>query len=111
VALRAAGLKRRVALIVPGFQAALEVVLASDFAACVPEPFTRWSTSASRLRVLPMPVPTPEADVSLSWHPRLQGDLLHRWLREQVKALTAEALREPRPAGQRAGSASSRATR
>ncbi|MGN6526405.1 MAG: LysR family transcriptional regulator [Burkholderiaceae bacterium] len=110
VALRAAGLKRRVALIVPGFQAALEVVLASDFAACVPEPFTRWSTSASRLRVLPMPVPTPEADVSLSWHPRLQGDLLHRWLREQVKALTAEAL-QPRPAGQRAGSASSRATR
>jgi DNA-binding transcriptional LysR family regulator len=110
VALRAAGLKRRVALIVPGFQAALEVALASDFAACVPEPFARWSTAAARLRVLPMPVPTPPVEVTLSWHPRLQGDLLHRWLREQVKAVTAEALGEPRPVPQPAA-APSRATR
>jgi len=109
VALRAAGLRRRVALVVPGFQAALEVALASDFVACVPEPFARWSTAAARLRVFPMPVATPEVEVSLSWHPRLQGDLVHRWLREQVKAVTAEALAAPRRPRQRAAAGSGEA--
>jgi DNA-binding transcriptional LysR family regulator len=33
----------------------------------------------------PLPVPTPEFTVSLLWHPRLDADPAHRWLRGCVR--------------------------
>jgi DNA-binding transcriptional LysR family regulator len=33
----------------------------------------------------PLPVSTPEVTVSLLWHPRLDADPAHRWLRGQVR--------------------------
>ena len=32
-----------------------------------------------------LPVSTPEFTVSMLWHPRLDADLAHRWLRECVR--------------------------
>jgi DNA-binding transcriptional LysR family regulator len=36
-----------------------------------------------------LPVSTPEFTVSLLWHPRLDADLAHRWLRGHVRQICA----------------------
>ncbi|MGH6753801.1 MAG: LysR family transcriptional regulator, partial [Bradyrhizobium sp.] len=33
----------------------------------------------------PLPMPVPEITVSLLWHPRLDADPAHRWLRGCVR--------------------------
>ena len=38
----------------------------------------------------PLPVATPEFTVSLLWHPRMDADPAHRWLRGCVRAVCAE---------------------
>ena len=89
-ALKALGERRRVTLIAPGFQTALEIALASDVIATVPEPIVRWSSAFDRLKLFALPIPTPEVEVAISWHPRLHGDAVHRWLREHVKAVSIQ---------------------
>jgi DNA-binding transcriptional LysR family regulator len=34
-----------------------------------------------------LPVPTPEITVSAMWHPRMDADPVHRWLRNAVIAV------------------------
>lgn len=87
-ALQVMGLERRVETIVGGFAAALALARASDLIATVPERHTgnlragMWSFA--------LPVPTREVTVSLLWHPRMDADLAHRWLRACVRDVCAE---------------------
>ena len=37
----------------------------------------------------PLPVPAPEIMISLLWHPRLDADPAHRWLRDRVHEVCA----------------------
>jgi DNA-binding transcriptional LysR family regulator len=43
----------------------------------------------------PLPVPAPEITVSLLWHPRLEADPAHRWLRGCVRDVCVEQLTDP----------------
>lgn len=81
------GLERRVATIVGGFSAALAVARESDLVATVPD----CHTEALRrgLFTFPLPVPAKEFTVSMLWHPRMDGDPGHRWLRGCVRAVCA----------------------
>jgi DNA-binding transcriptional LysR family regulator len=85
--LEACGLEREIAAIVGGFSTALVLARATDLIASVPERHT------GNLRVgmhsFPLPVPTPELTVSMLWHPRLDADPAHRWLRGHVRELCA----------------------
>jgi DNA-binding transcriptional LysR family regulator len=78
-ALKVFGLEREIVTIVGGFSTALSLARVSDLIASVPERHT------GRLRAgmhsFPLPVFTPEITVSLLWHPRLDSDPAHRWLR------------------------------
>ncbi|NKK73056.1 LysR family transcriptional regulator [Rhizobium leguminosarum bv. viciae] len=82
-ALNALGLERQIATIVSGFSTALALARNSDLIASVPE----RHTGALRAGMLsfPLPVPTPEITVSLLWHPRMDADPAHRWLRGCVR--------------------------
>ncbi len=91
VALRALGLQRHVAVVVPGFQAAMAMAMNSNLIAAIPEAFVQWSGERERLRVFPLPVATAPVDIAISWHPRYHADPVHRWLREHVKATTRGA--------------------
>ena len=81
-ALSTLGLQREIATIVGGFSTALALARASDLIASVPERHT--GNLRDEMHSFSLPFFTPEVTVSLLWHPRLNADLAHRWLRGLV---------------------------
>ena len=77
------GLRREIVTIVGGFSSALALARASDLIACVPERHT--GKLRAGMHSFPLPVSPPEVTVSLLWHPRLDADPAHRWLRGCVR--------------------------
>lgn len=77
------GLERRVVTIVGGFATALALARETDLIASVPERHTAGLRAG--MHSFQLPVPTPAITVSLLWHPRLDADPAHRWLRGLVK--------------------------
>ena len=86
-ALNALGLDRQVATIVGGFSTALALARTSDLIASVPERHTE--SLRAGMHSFPLPVPTPEITISLLWHPRMDADPAHLWLRECVRDVCA----------------------
>jgi DNA-binding transcriptional LysR family regulator len=97
-ALMSFGLEREIVAIVGGFSTALALARASDLIASVPERHT--GKLRAGMHSFPLPVSMPEITVSLLWHPRLDADPAHRWLRNCVREVGAEQL----PARGRRGS-------
>ena len=86
-ALRQFELERKVVTIVGGFSTALGLARASDLIASVPERHT--GNLRAGMHSFPLPVSMPEFTVSLLWHPRLDADQAHRWLRGHVRDICA----------------------
>ena len=86
-ALRPCDLERKVVTIVGGFSTALGLARASDLIASVPERHT--GNLRAGMHSFPLPVSMPEFTVSLLWHPRLDADQAHRWLRGHVRNICA----------------------
>jgi DNA-binding transcriptional LysR family regulator len=86
-ALNPFGLAREIVTIVDGFSTALALARASDLIASVPERHT--GNLRAGMYSFPLPVSTPEVTVSLLWHPRLDADPAHRWLRGHVRDVCA----------------------
>jgi DNA-binding transcriptional LysR family regulator len=86
-ALAALGLEREIAVVASGFAAALALARGSDLIATVPERHTEGLRPG--LEIFPLPVSVPTFTVSLLWHPRLDADPAHRWLRGCVRAVCA----------------------
>jgi DNA-binding transcriptional LysR family regulator len=76
-------LQRDVVAVVGGFSAALALARATDLVATVPERHTGGLRTGMFTFALPMP--TPPITVSLMWHPRLDADPAHAWLRACVR--------------------------
>lgn len=81
-ALAALGLRRRVAVALPSFQAAIALVQKSELVATLPDDVVR--ALAPKLHVAHCPVPTPELPMCVAWAARFGPDPRHRWLRAQV---------------------------
>lgn len=84
-----ADLQRRVTTIVSGFSAALALARASDLVATVPDRHT--ASLRTGMVTLSLPMPTKEFTVSMLWHPRLDADPAHRWIRACVREVCASA--------------------
>lgn len=100
--LAALGLAREVVTIVGGFATAIALARATDLIATVPEHHTR--SLRDGLFSFALPFAAPEITVSLLWHPRLDADPAHRWLRDSVREVVAggeETVARNRHAGQR----------
>ena len=78
-AVRLAGLERKIATAVTGFSTAIALARETDLIATVPERHTEGLRNGMHSFALPVEV-TPFT-VSMLWHPRMDGDLAHRWLR------------------------------
>jgi DNA-binding transcriptional LysR family regulator len=88
-ALEALGLAREVVAVVGGFATAVGLARASDLIATVPERHTE--NLREGMHSFPLPVATPQFTVSMLWHPRLDADPAHRWLRGLMRATCAAA--------------------
>lgn len=92
-ALAALGLKRSVLAVVAGFSAALAIARESDLVALVTASFHNVANESQpeaggrRTRAFELPVRTEPITVSQIWHPRLEADPAHRWLRALVLTL------------------------
>lgn len=78
-ALKPLGLDRRIVTIVGGFAAALVLARASDLVATVPERHT--GNLRAGMHSFRLPVSVPGFTISMLWHPRMDADVAHRWLR------------------------------
>lgn len=76
------GLKRDIVVTVSGFSTALMLARDADLIASVPELHTTRLREA--MVSFTLPVTTPGLEISLLWHPRLDADPAHRWLRSLV---------------------------
>ena len=86
-AVRLAGLERRIATVVNGFSTALALARETQLVATVPERHTealRWG-----MHCFALPLEIPSFTISMLWHPRMDGDLAHRWLRTCVRSVCA----------------------
>jgi len=78
-ALAKLALVRNGVVTVGGFASAIVLAGESEMVATVPEKHTQSLWRGLHRFVLPVPVP--EFTISLFWHPRLDADPAHRWLR------------------------------
>jgi DNA-binding transcriptional LysR family regulator len=88
-ALKALGAEREIITIVDSYASALALARASDLIATVPERHT--GKLREGMHTFPLPVAAPEITISLLWHPRLDADPAHRWLRELVVECCAKS--------------------
>lgn len=79
------GVTRHVASSVGGFAAALAVARHSNLIATVPELHT--ASLRDGMFSFALPVRAQGFTVSLVWHPRLDADPVHRWLRAIIRAV------------------------
>jgi len=88
-ALAAFGVRRDVVVaILGGFSSALAVARASDLIVTVPERHS--GTLRAGMHTFPLPFATKPFTISLLWHPRLDADPAHKWLRGCVRQACAE---------------------
>lgn len=78
-ALATHGRERAIAAIAGGFSTAIALARGSDLIATVPERHT--GSLRAGMHTFPLPFPMPAFTVSMLWHPRMDGDAAHRWLR------------------------------
>lgn len=87
-ALQALGLERRVAAFVAGYAGALAVARGSDLVATVSARHTQGLRAG--MVAFDLPLDIQPVTVSLLWHPRLDADPAHRWLRGLVRVVCGD---------------------
>lgn len=95
-ALRELGLRRTVMVVVPGYPDAMRIARRSDLVAVVPRSclgnaLASGHPAAEGLASFELPLPMPEFRISAMWHPRMDADPAHRWLRNTVMSVCRTA--------------------
>jgi len=83
-------LEREIVTTVGGFSVALALARGSELIASVPERHT--GNLRAGMHWFPLPLDMPDFTISMLWHPRLDADPAHRWLRGCVQEVCAEQL-------------------
>jgi DNA-binding transcriptional LysR family regulator len=87
-ALSKLGLRRDIKVMVPTFPSVLAVVLQSNLIGLVPNVFCHsWNNLKHKENaVVPfeLPIKTPEIAISQTWHPKMDADPGHKWLRALI---------------------------
>lgn len=83
-ALSSQGLERRIALALPHWSAAVEVVAGTDLILTVAKRAVGSLKQLKTLRQFEPPLSIPTFSYQQAWHTRKEGDPAHRWLRQAV---------------------------
>ncbi|MEO7997041.1 MAG: LysR family transcriptional regulator [Gemmatimonadaceae bacterium] len=86
-ALATQALKLQVGTIVSGFSTAIALARMSDLIATIPERHS--GNLLTGMFSFPIPLELAEITISLLWHPRMDADLAHRWMRGVVREVCA----------------------
>lgn len=92
--LRERGLKRTVARAVPYFLTALQLASETDYLLTISERIAKRYADPLGLRLLEVPLKLRPYALSLVWHPRVDGDAGHRFLRDVFVRASKESARE-----------------
>jgi DNA-binding transcriptional LysR family regulator len=95
--LRQKGLERRVARAVPYFLSALQLAAETDYVLTVSERIAARFAGPMGLQLLEVPVKLRPYALSLVWHPRVDGDPAHRFLRDVFVRAAKETAGELHP--------------
>lgn len=82
------GRRRQVAVSVPQYHLMPDILEATDYVGVMPSRLVR--RFAGRLDAFELPIPTHDISLYASWHPRMQADAAHQWLRERVAAIAKD---------------------
>ena len=98
--------RRKVLMVVPSYTSAMQLARHSDLLAvaphsCMGNSFMPNYAAANGLQSFELPLALPAFDISAIWHPRLDHDPAHRWLRNQVLGLCTQAYPPQSPADSR----------
>lgn len=90
------GLRRTVMVVVPGYPDAMRIARRSDLVAVVPRSCLGNALASDHpatagLERFELPLPMPEFRISAIWHPRMDADPAHRWLRNTVMSVCRTA--------------------
>jgi DNA-binding transcriptional LysR family regulator len=96
------GLTRRIALRIPHFYSALEILARSDLILTAPSALARVARSDHELIAFAPPLQVPGHTLNLIWHERFTLDPGHAWLRD-ILAGCAQAAQSPGTARARKG--------
>ncbi len=94
-ALQALGLTREISTIVAGFATAIALARDTDLIASVPERYTAHQRDG--LYSFALPIVVPPFTVAMLWHPRLDADVAHRWLRGCLRQVCGQQVQSPLP--------------
>jgi DNA-binding transcriptional LysR family regulator len=89
-ALAEVGRARTVVLALPQFAGVALAVAQSGLIAAIPEQFARAYAESMGLAVYALPIPAGVPEISMYWHSRHDANPAHRWLRDHVRAVSAE---------------------
>ena len=84
------GYSRRIAMILPSHTSAMNVVSQSDLVGAVPA--TLAKRAARVIKTFDLPFDTRGLTIRQAWHPRLDSDAAHRWLRGKVRQVCKSAI-------------------
>lgn len=83
-ALSEIGEKRHIAMTVPHFFTALQILSATDYMILLPSHFVRRYVDTNQYEVVSPPFETPEMEVAMFWHERTHRDPLNQWFRNFI---------------------------
>lgn len=87
-----AGAQRHIRIVVNGFAAAIALARDTDLIATVPERHTEGLRRG--VTTFDLPFEIGGFTISMIWHPRMDGDLAHRWLRSCLREACSSAARK-----------------
>ena len=91
-ALEQMGLRRDVHILLPTFLQIPAFLNDPELLFSVPENFGFYLQKQFKIKLLPIPFKVAPIPIYLYWHERLHASPLHRWLREQILSVKAQAL-------------------
>lgn len=92
--LRERGMTRRVARAVPYFVTALQLAAETDYVLTISERIAKQFAAPLSLELIEVPIKLRPYALSLVWHPRVDGDEAHRFLRDVFLRASRQAAGE-----------------
>ncbi|MDP5029202.1 MAG: LysR family transcriptional regulator [Paraglaciecola sp.] len=75
---------RRVEVITNDFSTMIYTLLNTDRIAILPRHFAEMHVQREAVKIVKLPFETPKLKENMMWHPTLENDPMHRWLRQRI---------------------------